>query len=337
MATSEMGVLTEVEDISNVWEHEAQDFTPWLADNLELLGGAIGHSLELTGTEVPVGGFKVDIVAESEGVGRVVIENQLEVADHKHLGQLLTYAAGQDARALVWVTTDFRDEHRAALDWLNRWTSAEIGVYGVEVRAVQIGDSLPAPEFSVVAAPSDLGKSAAGTESSSLKDRYLEFFTPIYDELISRGAIGQHNPRPDKSQKFRSAAEDSRIYYRIRFWRKEETSVHLWIGTKDENRNRLIFDALHKSKDAIEDEVGSSLSWERKQGANAAIRAFGTGSIHDSEGTLREVQRHMVDSFLALRSALDSRLPSIIEQLDESSEAEESGGVESELLGNRFD
>ena len=132
-------------------------------------------------------------------------------------------------------------------------------------------------------------------------------------------------------------SDDPRIYYRIRFWKREETSVHLWIGTKDEQRNRRIFDALYRSKEAIEDEIGADLSWERKQGSNAAIRLFGTGSIHDSQQTLRGVQSQMIDSFLALRTALDSRLPSIIEEIDESSPQEETDSVDGSLLDDDID
>ena len=80
--------LGEIERVSlrKVWPDEAQDFTPWLADNLDKLGEA----LELSTQEAPVGAFSLDVLAhDADDSGPVVIENQLGATDHRHLGQLL--------------------------------------------------------------------------------------------------------------------------------------------------------------------------------------------------------------------------------------------------------
>src|SRR4051794_31066436 len=110
--------------IRDFWKDEAKNFTPWLAqeENLTLLGETIGLNLELIGTEQRVGPFAADIVA-SDGEHKVIIENQLEPTDHRHLGQLLVYAAGRSASRVVWVAKHVTDEHREVIDWLNRETS----------------------------------------------------------------------------------------------------------------------------------------------------------------------------------------------------------------------
>ena len=121
MTTPEEGM--ECVDVHKKWKHEALDFTPWLAENLGMLSDALGVRLELDQTEKPVGPFSCDILArEVESGVMVAIENQLETSDHSHLGQLLTYAAGLEARVSVWVAPAFFYEHAEALHRLNEWT-----------------------------------------------------------------------------------------------------------------------------------------------------------------------------------------------------------------------
>lgn len=122
MATRKMGRIREV-NVRQLWDHEAHDFTRWLADNIDRLGEALQMDLECSQTEKQVGDFSLDILAKDAGRDlTVVIENQLEWTDHGHLGQLLTYAAGLDAGVVIWITPHFRDEHRATigdLKWYN--------------------------------------------------------------------------------------------------------------------------------------------------------------------------------------------------------------------------
>ena len=64
--------------------------------------------LEKEDTEVQVGPYRADIVARAPiDDSRVVIENQLEEANLQHLGQVLAYLAGLEARIVVWIARDF--------------------------------------------------------------------------------------------------------------------------------------------------------------------------------------------------------------------------------------
>ena len=155
MSDINLGKLERVE-VRKAWEHEAQHFTPWLADNLDLLGEKLGISLELEGEEVYVGPYRADIMAQNPDDGSIVlIENQLETADLKHLGQILAYTAGLDARTIVWVATDFNDIHRSAIRWLNEHTVAPFAFFAVQVSIVQIGGSQLAPVFEVLERPNE--------------------------------------------------------------------------------------------------------------------------------------------------------------------------------------
>src|SRR3989338_4764095 len=103
-----LGKLKKVE-LREAWKHEATNFTQWLAEeeNLALLGDEIGFEIKLLQTEAAVGSFNVDILAEEEGTGRkIIIENQLEVTNHDHLGKIITYASGYDAQIVIWIVRD---------------------------------------------------------------------------------------------------------------------------------------------------------------------------------------------------------------------------------------
>lgn len=155
--------MTEVtfgtlEDVAprQAWAHEATVFTPWLADNLDRLGRELGLELQLEGREVRVGPFSADILAVDIRTGeRVLVENQLEEGDHRHLGQILTYLTGLEARVVVWVAPRFRDEHLSAVRWLNEHASDGARFFAVRLRVVRIGDSPFAPLFEVLERPND--------------------------------------------------------------------------------------------------------------------------------------------------------------------------------------
>ena len=189
-----LGRLERV-DLRQAWLGEATDFTPWLAqpENITLLGEAIGIELEVEAQEANVGPFRADILCRDTTSDRyVLIENQLERTDHGHLGQLLTYAAGLDAVTIVWVAARFTDEHRAALDWLNRATTGDFNFFGLEVEVWRIGDSPLAPKFNVVSQPNEWSKSVRASTSGDgeMSDRqrwHLRFWEQFHDYLAERG------------------------------------------------------------------------------------------------------------------------------------------------------
>ena len=170
--------------LRRVWPDEAGDFTPWLADNLSLLGSKLNLVLEREEVEVVLpGAGRVDILAKQAETGaRVVIENQLGLSDDSHCLRLLGYAANAEANILVWVARDFRDYHRSILSWLNE--SDNIAVYAVAVRAYQVGDSL-AVDFRLVVEPQEGTASGPRRKTASTYD--AEFYRPVVENLRRSG------------------------------------------------------------------------------------------------------------------------------------------------------
>jgi hypothetical protein len=171
-------------DLRKVWQHEALEFTKWLArsENLSLLSDEIGIEISLVQTEASVGKFNVDILAEEENTGRkIVIENQLESTNHDHLGKLITYASGFDAEIIIWIVKDVRDEHKQAIDWLNEHSDEHANYFAIKMEVWQIGDSPYAPKFQVVSQPNDwaraVKKGSSESGLSEVKLMQLEFWT----------------------------------------------------------------------------------------------------------------------------------------------------------------
>ena len=156
--------------LRDIWAHEADNFTPWLADNLHYVSDAIGIPLELVATEAAVERFSADILARDRDGGLALIENQLESSDHTHLGQILTYLAGLEARTVVWVARDFEEAHLSAVRWLNENTPVDFSFFAVRVSVARIGDSLPVPIFEVMERQSDWDEEIRAVAQPSRKD-----------------------------------------------------------------------------------------------------------------------------------------------------------------------
>jgi hypothetical protein len=179
------------------WKHEALAFTPWLAENIDQLSAVIGFPLELTGKEMPVEDFAADILARNPEDGTVVlIENQLEVTDHTHLGQIMTYLAGLEAQTVIWIAPRFREPHLSAIRWLNEHTEVGFSFFAVRLRVVRIGDSPLAPVLEVVEKPNDWDRALTekrrevSGERDPLSDTRLAFWTHYSERSPEAVAAG---------------------------------------------------------------------------------------------------------------------------------------------------
>lgn len=147
-----LGRLERV-NVRDIWPNEVFDFTPWLAQNLQILGEALCMELSLQGIEQNVRPFRANIIAYDKSTNeKIIIENQLGRTDHTHLGQITTYASTVRSNTLIWIAEIFTLEHRTAIDWLNEFGGEQIRVFGVEIEVWKIGNDL-APHFHIVASP----------------------------------------------------------------------------------------------------------------------------------------------------------------------------------------
>lgn len=257
-----LGEIKKVQ-LRKIWKNEAYDFTPWLSDNLEQIGEAIGLELEFEDREVSVGPYSADILAKDAGTDKfVVIENQLEKTNHDHLGKCITYASVLDASAVIWIASKFTDEHKKALDWLNDHTSDEIGFYGIKVELWQIDNSQPAVRFNVVSEPNAVVRQATKRkeqgELSETRKTQLEFWTAFREKLADTGKVRSlQTPRPQYW--FDVALGKSGINLSNTFnTDRNEIGVRVYIGNKKVEEWLPYFES---KKEHIENQIGSELIW----------------------------------------------------------------------------
>ena len=313
MAT-EQSEKTEVVPVRQIWIHEAHEFTPWLAKNLSSLGEALGMKLELVQEEAAVGHFKVDILAEDAIHGvLVVIENQLGGSNHEHLGKVLTYAGWHDANTLIWVAPTLYEEHRAALDWLNRWTPEVIQVFGVEIHTTPNRDSEANVELVPVVFPKSWKKSD-GSRPISVKLQSVilrEFFQPLVDDLRNAGFTDKRKAASVRYHPFPSGV--SGLRYDAGFQNDATVWVYIPGGTPH-------LSALRKDecRQAIRDELAldseTDIDWQTAYGSLGVYR---TGSLCDEEKH-DDIRKWMSKYLRKFKEVFNPRMEEIIAELKNS-------------------
>ena len=308
MAT--IGKLKEV-DVRELWKHEQYDFSNWLSktENLEYLNEILGLTLTDVNKEVYVGPYRCDLVAKDETTDvTVIIENQLEATNHDHLGKIITYAAGLKATVIVWIVREAKEEHRAAIEWLNNNTGTDVNFFLIEIHAYQIGDSLPAPKFEIVEKPNDFVKrgnqnSVDGDMTRAQSER-LYFWEEFNKIIVAKGKpINLRKASTDHWYDVAIGSSDA--YIVINLVNKDaNVVVELYIPN-----NKSLYDKLYEERDEIEKELDFSLDWNRLDNKKASrIKYYISGLNFEDHSNYPELMNKVLDTVLKMRSVLKKHI-----------------------------
>jgi len=298
-------------NIRDIWQHEAHNFTPWLAENLDKLGESVGMDLELIEQEASVGNFSLDVLARDLSTGHnVIIENQFGDTDHDHLGKMLTYAAGFDASKVIWICEAVRDEHRQTIEWLNQRTDTDTQFFAIEIEVFKIDDSKPAYNFKPIVFPNEWRKSKkeSGKDSSSARgEAYREYFQSLIDELRNKHSFTKAKvAQPQNWYTFPTGIFGTG--YGTSFAQGRRVRAELYIDVGEFEKNKNLFDWLLEQKDLIERGFEESLDWERLEDRRASrIAIYREGSIDDVE-VLKEIQTWAIQELLKFRKVFSPLL-----------------------------
>lgn len=298
-----IGKLEEV-DIRELWKHEQYDFSEWLSkkENIENLNDILGLTLVDISKETYVGSYRCDLFAKDETTGiKVIIENQLEMSNHDHLGKIITYASGLDAKVVVWIVKEAREEHRSAIEWLNNNTNSNINFFLIEIHAYKIGNSDNAPMFQVIEQPNDFIKNNKSINSNDTMNKSqsqrLEFWNQFNNVLVERGK--PFNVRKATTEHWYNVAiGTSDAHIDITLVNKDSViGVELYITD-----NKEFFDKLYQRKDEIENDLGFKLDWRRLNNSKASrIVTFIKGLNFDDHSNYNELINKTIDLAVLMR------------------------------------
>ena len=287
-----LGVL-EIVPLRKIWAKEPE-FSAWLAepDNIKQLGNELGIDMLSEETEAGVGDFSADILAREDGGNRkIIIENQYGETDHKHLGQIITYASGRNAEVLIWIVEKARDEHRAAVQWLNENTASEIGVFLVQICVYRIGNSNPAPKFTVLESPNNWLKTTRRNSSGTVSEggqKRLDWWNAFMDYAMKRDSFRKlFNRRKASSDHWLDLAIGSSKYH-ISLTAKAKGILGTSIYIPDDKE---LYQHFFNHKEAIEKELGFTMDWQPLPNKSAArIEITRAGDFTDLENSSEKFQ-----------------------------------------------
>ena len=268
----QLGRITKMNP-RNIWAHEALDFTQWLVreENISVLCQELQINITNVRAEASAGRYYVDIVGdEIESNRKVVIENQLESTDHKHLGQLLTYASAFDASIIVWLVTDYAEEHRQAIDWFNHNMPESISFFLVQIEVYKIGDSDPAPKFNIICEPNNwsktVKKSSKGDDVSDLKLLQKEFWEGLRSLGASLSSKVTFGRAPRAQHWYDVSIGTSRCHLALTI-NSQKKYVACEVYIRDD---LALYATFLENRTSIETAVGSELEWMELPTATAS-------------------------------------------------------------------
>ena len=298
-----LGTLKKITDLRSIWPHEALNFTPWVAENVDRLADAVGLDITVDETESSVGDFNVDIYASETGTDRkIIIENQLEDTDHDHLGKLITYASGKGADVVIWVVKHAREEHKAAVEWLNNHTDDKIGFFLCEIKLFQIGDSQIAPAFTVVERPNDWTKEIRKTASAnSTQQQRLEYWQAFNDYAFTDAnfsrIFNKRKPTTDHWMDFSIGSSACHIAV-SQIQKRKAVDVELYIDDDKE-----LFKSLFAHKDEIEKNMEMELEWKELPERKASRILIEKTVDLDDRATWPEQFDYIMDTCIKMKRA----------------------------------
>ncbi|MBD2233075.1 DUF4268 domain-containing protein [Phormidium tenue] len=269
-AQPKLGRLEKL-DPTDYWQTQA-DFQQWFAEaeTLDLLGEAAGLSLDLPKTD-PLPELGYALLTETDTGALVLVAAHLDEPELSDLGQLLAWAAAENAAAVLWVAPSFSAAAALTFDWLDQ--SSEVTFLGLTVELWQIGKAAMAANFIPVCGAVEDSEADLEVEElenvaprepepeplTPLQQQHLEFWSGLCDRMDRQGSLVKPgSPTPEATMGFAIARAGFRLNAILD---RDHGSLYteLLLSGIDAQPH---FHLLAEEREAIADEMGLPLIWD---------------------------------------------------------------------------
>ena len=198
------------------------------------------------------------------------------------MGQLITYAAGQNAELCIWIVARAREEYEQAIKWLNENTISNINFFLIEMEAWQIESSPPAAKFNIVVKPNDWAKIIRqGDRNTQLYALELQDFwekVREYGEENSNHINSWLRAKPRGYYDISLGSPRAKLVARAKH-RSPFVAMELYIPNDQD-----LFDQLKEKRVEIEKQLNYEVSWlEKPNRRYRAINMKKSGDFRDEK------------------------------------------------------
>ncbi len=197
----------------------------------------------------------------------------------------------------------------AALEWLNRKTTDDVGFFGVEISAIRIGESVPAPQFNVVVRPNEWARERRdqAIASDNTPERLANHaYWAAFDPLAQEAGVQHGMQKPAKG----------RNYYHYFTALSKKVGVCAYIARAENRVGAYVFlyergpefySRLTERRGDIEQEFGGALRWT-SQGEGCWFNARLEDANADDEADWPRQHRWLASTMARLKAAFEPRL-----------------------------
>ena len=208
---------------------------------------------------------------------------------------------------MIWVVKHAREEHKAAIEWLNNHTDDKIGFFLCEIKLYKIGASEPAVKFEVIEKPNDWTKEVKKNEfiNGTQQQRY-DYWVAFEDFAFQNAQFAKNfnrrKPSTDHWMNFSVGSSACHIAV-SQIQKRDELVIELYI-----NEDKELFSSLLQHKDDIEATAGFSFDWRELPEKKASRIVVQKTAALSNQSKWSEQFEWLVDVMLKMKAGFKKYL-----------------------------